>query len=127
MKLNITNNGNGVDTVALSMENEPPWASLGSESLQVGPGQTIGVVVTLSPNTAALSGRDYTFQVVATSGDGSEARSPDLTAQIEIKETEGEEVVTEELDEEEESGLSGFGVFASLLALTLIVLTRRKD
>ena len=109
------------------MENEPPWASLGSESIQVGPGQTIGVVVTLSPNKAALSERNYTFQVVATSGDGSEARSPDLTAQIEIKKTEGEEAVTEELEEEEESGLPGFGALASLLTLTLIVLTRRKD
>ena len=127
MRLNITNNGNGVDTVALSMENEPPWASLGSESIQVGRGQTIGVVVTLSPNTAALSGRDYTFQVVATSVDGSETRSPDLTAQIEIKETEGEEVVTEELEDEEEEGLPGFGAIVSLLALTIIVLTRRKD
>ena len=127
MRLNITNNGNGVDTVALSMENEPPWAELGSESIQIGRDQTISVVVTLSPNTAALSGRDYTFQVIATSEDGSETTSPDLTAQIEIKETEGEEVVTEELEEEEEGGLPGFGVFASLLALTFIVLTRRKD
>jgi len=126
MRLNITNNGNGVDTVALSMENEPPWAELGSESIQIGRDQTISVVVTLSPNTAALSGRDYTFQVVATSEDGSKTTSPDLTAQIVIKETEGEEVVTEEL-EEEEGSLPGFGVFASLLALTFIVLTRRKD
>ena len=44
MRLNITNNGNGVDTVALSMENEPPWAELGSESIQIGRDQTISVV-----------------------------------------------------------------------------------
>ena len=126
MRLNITNNGNGPDTVTLSMKNEPPWAALGSESILVLRGQTVGVVVILSPNTAALSGRDYTFQVVAISADGSETPSPDLTAQIEVKETEGEEVVTEELDEDDE-GLPGFSMFVSLLALTIVVLSRRKD
>ena len=51
-----------------------------------------------------------------------------MTAQIEVKETEGEEIVIEELEEEDdEGGLPGFGVFASLLALTFIVLSRRKD
>ena len=134
MRLNITNNGNGIDTVTLSMKNEPAWAALGADSnlteLLIGRGQTIGIVVTLSPNTAAMSGRDYTFQVVATSADGSETISPDVEAQIEIKETGGEEVETEELEDVEEGmieGLPGFGVFASLLALTLIVFTRRKD
>ena len=126
MRLNITNNGNGPDTVTLSMKNEPPWAALGSESILVLRGQTVGVVVILSPNTAALSGRDYTFQVVAISADGSETPSPDLTAQIEVKETEGDEVVTEELDEDDE-GLPGFSMFVSLLALTIVVLSRRKD
>jgi len=126
MRLNITNNGNGPDTVTLSMKNEPPWAALGSESILVLRGQTVGVVVILSPNTAALSGRNYTFQVVATSADGSETPSPDLMAQIEVKETEGEEVVTEELDEDDE-GLPGFSMFVSLLALTIVVLSRRKD
>jgi uncharacterized membrane protein len=127
-QLNITNNGNGIDEVALSMVNEPSWASLGSDSVRIGPGQTVPIVVTLSPDTAALSGRDYTFQVIATSEDDSETIGPDLTAQIEVKETEGEEIVIEELEEEDdEGGLPGFGVFASLLALTFIVLSRRKD
>ena len=128
LKLNITNNGNGIDTIALSMANEPSWATLGVDSVQIGRGQTISIVITLSPDTAALSGRDYTFQVVATSEDDSETIGPDLTAQIEVKETEGEEIVIEELEEEnDEGGLPGFGVFASLLALTFIVLSRRKD
>ena len=127
LRLNVTNNGNGVDTVTFTMENQPPWAALGSDSIQIGRGQTIAIVITLSPDTAALSGRDYIFQVVATSADGSETTSPDLTAQIEIKETEGEEVVTEELDEEDEGGLPGFSMFVSLLALTIVVLSRRKD
>ena len=126
MRLNITNNGNGPDTVTLSMKNEPPWAELGSESILVLRDQTVGVVVILSPDTAALSGRNYTFQVVATSADGSETPSPDLTAQIDVKDTEGEEIVTEELDEDDE-GLPGFSMFVSLLALTIVVLSRRKD
>ena len=127
LRLNVTNNGNGVDTVTFTMENQPPWAALGSDSIQIGRGQTIAIVITLSPDTAALSGRDYIFQVVAISADGSETTSPDLTAQIEIKETGGEEVVTEELDEDDEGGLPGFSMFVSLLALTIVVLSRRKD
>ena len=126
LRLNVTNNGNGVDTVTFTMENQPPWAALGSDSIQIGRGQTIAIVITLSPDTAALSGRDYVFQIVATSADGSETTSPDLTAQIEVKETGGEEVVTEELDEDDE-GLPGFSMFVSLLALTIVVLSRRKD
>ena len=127
LRLNVTNNGNGVDTVTFAMENQPPWAALGSDSIQIGRGQTIAIVITLSPDTAALSGRDYIFQVVATSADGSETTSPDLTAQIDVKETGGEEVVTEELDEDDEGGLPGFSMFVSLLALTIVVLSRRKD
>ena len=126
LRLNVTNNGNGVDTVTFAMENQPPWAALGSDSIQIGRGQTIAIVITLSPDTAALSGRDYIFQVVATSDDSSETTSPDLTVLIEVKETGGEEVVTEELDEDDE-GLPGFSMFVSLLALTIVVLSRRKD
>ncbi|HIM86728.1 MAG TPA: hypothetical protein EYM56_02875 [Candidatus Poseidoniales archaeon] len=127
LRLNVTNNGNGVDMVTFTMENQPPWAALGSDSIQIGRGQTIAIVITLSPDTAALSGRDYIFQVVATSADGSETTSPDLIAQIVAKETEGEEVETEELDEDDEGGLPGFSMFVSLLALTIVVLSRRKD
>ena len=125
IKLNVTNNGNGVDTLSLSLANAPSWAALGAETLDIGRGQTIAIVVTLSPDTAALSGRDYTFQVVATSGDGSEWTSPDMTAEIEVKDTEGEEVEEEVVEEEEDS--PGFGIVASLLAFAFVVLNRRKD
>ena len=125
IKLNVTNNGNGVDTLSLSLANAPSWAALGAETLDIGRGQTIAIVVTLSPDTAALSGRDYTFQVVATSGDGSEWTSPDMTAEIEVKDTEGEEVEEEVVEEEDDS--PGFGIIASLLAFAFVVLTRRKD
>ena len=125
IRMNVTNNGNGVDTVSLSLTNAPSWAALGAETLDIGRGQTIPIIVTLSPDTAALSGRDYTFQVVVTSSDGSEWTSPDMTAEIEVKETEGEEVVEEDVEEEDDS--PGFGILASLLAFTFVVLNRRKD
>ncbi len=127
LKLNITNNGNGLDTVSLVLKDEPGWATLGATEIEIARGQTVSIVVTLSPDAAALSGRDYTFWVVATSAGGSEITSPDLSAEIEVKETEGEEVVTEEIEEEDEGGLPGFGAFVSLLALTFVVLSRRRD
>ena len=125
IKLNVTNDGNGVDTLTLSLTNAPSWATLGAETLAIGQGQTMAIIVTLSPDTAALSGRDYTFQVVATSADGSEWTSPDMTAEIEVKETEGEEVVEEKVETEDDS--PGFGVLASLLAFAFVVFNRRKD
>jgi WD40 repeat protein len=100
MRLNITNNGNVVDNLSLHLTNQPSWAELGSETMQIGRGQTQAIIIILSPDSAALSGRDYTFQVVVTSADGSEWISPDMTAVIEVKETEGEEVEVEEVVEE---------------------------
>jgi hypothetical protein len=48
-----------------------------------------------------------------------------MTAEIEVKETEGEEVVEEKVETEDDS--PGFGVFASLLAFAFVVFNRRKD
>jgi hypothetical protein len=124
IKLNITNNGNGIDTLSLKLVNAPDWATLGAETLIVG---TIPVplVITLSPDTAAVSGRDYTFQVIATSLDGTEWTSPDLTADIEAKTTDSTDVVEEVLDEEDDS--PGFGILASFLAFIFVIYGRRKD
>ena len=125
--LNVTNNGNGADTITFAMKNQPPWASLGFDSMLIGPGQTLALTINLEPDTAALSGRDYIFQVVATSVDGSETASPDLTALIVVQHTEPTDNATQKLDEEDEGGLPGFSMFVSLLALTIVVLSRRKD
>ena len=124
MKLNITNNGNGIDTLTLELVNAPDWATLGADNLVVG---TIPVplVILLEPDTAALSGRDYTFQVVATSLDGTEWTSPDMTVEIQAKETESTEVEEEVIEEEDDS--PGFGILASLLAFTFVIYGRRKD
>ena len=127
LKLNVTNNGNGIDTLALAMANAPSWASLGAETMQIGRGQTQAITITLSPDAAALSGRDYTFQVVVTSADGSEYTSPDFSANIEVKETTGGgEVEVEDIESDEDGSTPGFGLMASLLALTTLVVLRRR-
>lgn len=123
IKLNITNNGNGIDTLTLELVNAPAWAALGADTLVVGT-LPVPLVIILSPDTAALSGRDYTFQVLATSLDGTEWTSPDMTAEIEAKETDSTVVEEEVLDDEEDS--PGFGILASLLAFTFVVYGRRK-
>ena len=124
IKLNITNNGNGIDTLTLELVNAPAWATLGADTLVVGT-LPVPLVILLSPDTAALSGRDYTFQVLATSLDGTKWTSPDMTAEIEAKETDSTVVEEEVLDDEEDS--PGFGILASLLAFTFVVYGRRKD
>ena len=127
LKLNVTNNGNGIDTLSLAMTNAPSWASLGAETIQIGRGQTQAITITLSPDAAALSGRDYTFQVVVTSADGSEYTSPDFSANIEVKETTGGgEVEVEDIESEDDSSTPGFGLIASLVALTTLVVLRRR-
>lgn len=127
LKLNVTNNGNGIDTLSLAMTNAPSWASLGAETMQIGRGQTQAITITLSPDAAALSGRDYTFQVVVTSADGSEYTSPDFSANIEVKETSGGgEVEVEEIESEDDNSTPGFGLITSLLALTTLVVLRRR-
>ena len=124
--LNITNNGNGKDLLTFALgEEAPTWASLGSSEGQVLPGSSITLIVTLSPTTEDLSGKDYIFDVVVTSSNGNEWTSPQMTATIEVKETSGEEVVVEELEEEEDT--PGFGAIISLISLTLVVLSRRKE
>ena len=125
MKLNITNNGNGIDTLTLELVNAPGWATLGGVDTLVVGTIPVPLVITLSPDTAALSGRDYTFQVVATSLDGTEWTSPDMTVEIQAKETESTEVEEDVIEEEDDS--PGFGILASLLAFTFVIYGRRKD
>lgn len=129
LRLNITNEGNGMDFLTLSLSKDAPsWASLGSGTdspIQVAPGATESVVVTLSPTTEDLSGRDYIFEVIAKSSNGDEWTSPQLSINIEVKQTTGEDVEVEELEPEEDS--PGFSLLLSFISLTLVVLSRRKD
>jgi len=128
IRLNITNNGNGVDDLTLSLKDAPSWSVLKSgvdSPIRIIPGGTETVVITLSPTIEDLSGVDYIFQVDAESSNGDQWSSPQLSITMEVKETAGEEVVVEELKDDEDS--PGFSILISLLSLTLIVLSRRKD
>jgi len=130
LKLNITNDGNGIDTLSLALTNAAPsWANLGLETMQIGRDQTQTITITLSPDASALAGQDgYSFQVLVTSADGTEWTSPSFAVDIEAKNTEGEEGPEKEVldDDEDDSSTPGFGLFASLLALTTLVVLRRR-
>lgn len=124
--LNVTNNGNGPDILSLNLVDAPSWASLEASTVDIGIGSNAKFPVTLSPDTATLSGKEYVFKVEAISSDGeSKWSSPYMTVEIEVKETEGEQVEVEEVEKEEDS--PGFGFLISLLALTFVVFNHRKD
>ena len=124
--MNVTNIGNGFDNLTLELIDEPSWASLDADYLLLGPDGNFRVAITLDPDTAALSGKEYVFNLEATSQDGESVwSSPYITAEIEVKETEVPEVVEEVVEDEDDS--PGFGILASLLAFTFVVLNRRKD
>ncbi len=125
LRLNITNNGNGWDNLSFALSKEAPsWASLAANNYLVQPGKTETLVITFSPTVEDVSTIDYIFDVVATSSNGKEWKSPQMTVSIEQKETAGEEVEQEELEPEEDS--PGFGILFSIISLTLVVLSRRK-
>ncbi|MFL2941823.1 MAG: hypothetical protein ACJZ2N_03380 [Candidatus Poseidoniales archaeon] len=125
LRLNITNNGNGWDNLSFALSKEAPsWASLGANNYLLQPGKTETLVITFSPTVEDVSTIDYIFDVVVTSSNGKEWESPQMTVSLEQKETAGEEVEQEELEDEEDS--PGFGILFSIISLTLVVLSRRK-
>ena len=121
----ITNNGNGWDNLSFALSKEAPsWASLAANNYLVQPGKTETLVITFSPTVEDVSTIDYIFDVVVTSSNEKEWKSPQMTVSLEQKETAGEEVEQEELEPEEDS--PGFGILFSIISLTLVVLSRRK-
>jgi hypothetical protein len=68
MKFTLVNNGNGNDEVTLSLDNAPTWVALAQDSLLIGPGQTATLTIDVLAPSDALG--DHTFQVTATSSDG---------------------------------------------------------
>lgn len=124
MKFTITNNGNGNDEVTLSLENAPAWAVLGQTTALVGPGQTMPLTIDLTaPASDALG--DYTFQVKATSADGTEsATTGDLTVTVTEKVDATGGPSTEEVDEDDSPG---FGIVSAIAALGAVLLIRRRS
>ena len=124
MKFTITNNGNGNDEVTLSLANAPAWAALGQETALVGPGQTMTLTVDLAAPASDARG-DHTFQVTATSADGTEsATTGDLTVTVTEKLEATDGPSTEEVEEDDSPG---FGIVSVIAALGAVLLVRRRS
>ena len=126
MKFTLTNNGNGNDEVTLSLVDAPSWVALGSDSgvSLIGPGQTATLTVdVLAPASDALG--DHTFQILATSADGTATSTTDIfTVTVVEKSTSTSGPSTEEVDEDDSPG---FGVLSAVAALGAVLLLRRRS
>ena len=122
MKVTVTNNGNGIDQVTLSLDNAPSWVSISDVPILVGPGLTEIVSITAM---APVSGTgDYTFQVTATSSDDTVAStSGDLTITITEKGT-GTGPTTDVVEEDDSPG---FGALSAIAVLGAVLLLRRRS
>jgi len=125
MKFTLTNNGNGNDQVALSLANAPSWVTLGQVEALVGAGQE---PMTLTIDVAAPSSDargEHTFQVVATSADGTTTSTTgDLTVTVVEKTTGSTGPTTEKVDEDDSPG---FGILSVITALGAVLLLRRRS
>jgi PGF-CTERM protein len=125
MKFILTNSGNGNDEVTLSLANAPSWVTLGQTEALVGPGQA---PMTLNIDVAAPSSDargDHTFQVVATSADGTTTSTTgDLTVTVTEKTTDGTGPTTDKVDEDDSPG---FGILSVVAALGAVLLLRRRS
>ena len=127
MKFVVTNNGNGPDEVTLALaEGAPSWVTLGqnSDEALIGPGQTSqALTVDIAPPSGTELG-DYTFQVVATSADGTTtSTTDDLTVTVNEKSTSS----GPETDKVEEDDSPGFGILSVVAALGAVLLLRRRS
>ena len=79
----------------------------------------------MSPTTSNPAIRDFTFQVVATSADGTTTSTTgDLTVTVTEKSTSGSGPTTEEVDEDDSPG---FGILSVIAALGAVLLLRRRS
>ena len=125
MKFNVTNGGNGNDEVALSLANAPAWVTLGQTTALAGPGQVLPLTIDIAAPASDARG-DHTFQVIATSADGTtSSTSGDFTVTVTEKVDATGGPTTEELDEEE-GGLPGFGALSAIAAIGAVLLIRRR-
>jgi uncharacterized membrane protein len=87
---NLTNSGNGPETVTFALEGAPAFAALTETSGVVGPGQTITVTATIAPTADDATGSS-SFTVTATGGSGTAVSSGTLTVDVTEKSTGGGE------------------------------------
>ena len=121
MKFTVTNDGNGNDEIVLSLANAPAWVTLGQTEALAGPGQTMTLTVDVGPAGAV---GDYTFQVTATSADGTtSSTTEDLTVTVTEKVDDSGGPATEKVEEDDSPG---FGIITAMAALGAVLLIRRR-
>jgi len=121
MKFTVTNDGNGNDEIVLSLANAPAWVTLGQTEALAGPGQTMTLTVDVGPAGAV---GDYTFQVTATSADGTtSSTTEDLTVTVTEKVDDSGGPATEKVEEDDSPG---FGIISAMAALGAVLLIRRR-
>jgi PGF-CTERM protein len=122
MKVNVTNNGNGIDQITLSLnEDAPSWITISDEPILVGPGLTETVSITI---TASGSLGDYIFQVTATSSDTTvTSTTDDITVTITEIGTGGGPTT----DDVNEDDSPGFGALSAIAVLGAVLLLRRRS
>ncbi len=125
LKFNVTNNGNGNDNIGVALANHPSWVTLGQSTVLVGPGQSSTVTVdVLAPASGSLGAK--TFQIVATSSDGTTTSTTgDFTVTVVEKSTDTSGPTTEEVDDDD-GGLPGFGFLPAIAAIGVVLLLRRR-
>ena len=125
LKFNVTNNGNGNDNIGVALANQPSWVTLGQDTVLVGPGQSSTVTIdVLAPASGALGAK--TFQIVATSSDGTTTSTTgDFTVTVVEKSTDTSGPTTEEVDDDD-GGLPGFGFLPAIAAIGAVLLLRRR-
>ena len=123
---NLTNSGNGPETVTFALDGAPAFAALSETNGVVGPGQTITVTATIAPTADDATGSS-SFTVTATGGSGTAVSSGTLTVDVTEKSTGGGDPGTDDIgDDEDEGWLPGFGLLAVLSALGAALLLRRR-
>ena len=123
MKVTVTNNGNGIDQVTLSLANAPSWVSISDDPILVGPGLTEIISITAMAPVSDADG-DYIFQVTATSSDDTvTSTTGDLTIGVTPKGT-GTGPTTDDVEEDDSPG---FGAISAIAALGAVLLLRRRS
>ena len=123
MKVTVTNNGNGIDQVTLSLANAPSWVSISDAPILVGPGLTEIISITAMAPVSDADG-DYTFQVTATSSDDTVTST---TGDLTIKVTEKGTGTGPTTDDVEEDDSPGFGAISAIAVLGAVLLLRRRS
>jgi uncharacterized membrane protein len=125
LKFNVTNNGNGNDNIGVALANAPAWVTLSQNTVLVAPGAESTVTIdVMAPASGGLGAN--TFQVVATSSDGTTTSTTgDFTVTVIERTTDSSGPSTEEVDDDD-GGLPGFGFVPAIAAIGAVLLLRRR-